>query len=356
MFNQALHCCTEMENSSFVNTNASSPSMDGSVVANVDIFVVGIVSVEVLIASFGVIGNVLVITVLQKLGKKKQPGDYYLQNLAIADVGILLFAFPFFALRVRLPFNWPLGEFACRYLYPLPEVSHGVSVWLIAVIAVERYYKLVTLKSLGVNRLCGSRRAIIVVACVWMMSFFVFCLPIYFVVDYHGLTNGGAWCGLKWPSWDHNMIIAMVYTAFLTLFSYILPLMIISMTYLSVSRTIRRSSIFNKAITLEQHGFTPDARKPSSTIKAQSTRLRQNKRARKILTPLVLVFAITMLPLNFVRLTVVIRPSLVPRGYYKHVTFALALFVLLNSSLNPVIYSIVSKSFRFRMKNLFLRR
>jgi len=38
-------------------------------------------------------GNVLVVTVISKLRKKKQPTDLYVQTLAIADLGILTFTF-----------------------------------------------------------------------------------------------------------------------------------------------------------------------------------------------------------------------------------------------------------------------
>ena len=47
----------------------------------------------VLVALLGVIGNVLVVIVISELGKKKQPTDFYVLNLAIGDLGILPFTF-----------------------------------------------------------------------------------------------------------------------------------------------------------------------------------------------------------------------------------------------------------------------
>ena len=47
----------------------------------------------VLFALLGVIGNVLVVIVISELGKKKQPTDFYVLNLAIGDLGILPFTF-----------------------------------------------------------------------------------------------------------------------------------------------------------------------------------------------------------------------------------------------------------------------
>jgi len=86
-------------------------------------------------------GNVLVVIVISKLRKKKQPTDFYVQKLAIADLGILTFAFSLGVIKEKAPFNWVFGEFACRYLYAAPEMFHGASVWFIAIIAMERYSK-----------------------------------------------------------------------------------------------------------------------------------------------------------------------------------------------------------------------
>ena len=89
------------------------------------------------------------------------------------------------------------------------------------------------------------------------------------------------------------------------------------------------------------------------TIK--SVRLNHNKRAKKILTPLVLVFAVSMLPLNVLRLTAVFWLAISKQEYYKNLTYTMTVCVLLNSSANPVIYSVVSREFRKGMNDLWLQ-
>ena len=65
-------------------------------------------------ALFGVIGNILVTVILIRIkAKETRVMDFYMINLAIADLGTLLLVFPNTATRERLPFNWPFGEFAC---------------------------------------------------------------------------------------------------------------------------------------------------------------------------------------------------------------------------------------------------
>ena len=304
-----------------------------------------ILSLQIFIALFGVIGNILVITVITKMGKKKQEGDLYLLNLAIADLGTLLLTFPSMVVR-ELHWKWPFGEFICLYVHPVPEIFYGASVWCIAVVAIDRYRKIVTSKTLSpINSAVTLRTAKIVAACLWMASFLVFCLPLYFVMKYHEEPDGKlAWCNPMM-----SFTFSGVYMGVLNFFSYILPLTVITFTYIVISRVINRSSAFIKL--MKKEGYPDDEQRLS---KIKSVRLRQNERAKKILTPLVLTFAFTMLPLNIFRLVLAWKPALVEQ-HVKLILNVVTVFVLINSSANPVIYSVVSKEFRKLLANLCLR-
>ena len=309
-------------------------------------------TLQILIAFFGVIGNVLVAVVVSRLpGIKKTPVDFYVQTLAIADLGTLLLTFPLAAIKEKLPLNWPFGEFACLYLSPVPEIFFGASVWSITIIAIERYRRIIVEKKLGQNRNKASlKRAKIAAACVWVMSFLTFSLPLYFVVEYNELPNRGKRCGPIWPS----LVFTQVYIGLLTVFSYILPLAIISFTYLRMSRAINQSSVFFKSIEREQQRTAEARKRFSSHVKARSLRLERNKRVQKLLTPVVLVFALTMLPLSILRLIIMVWPAIVAQEYYESLLYVVSVFVLLNSSTNPVIYFAVSSVFRRETKNLLM--
>ena len=306
-------------------------------------------TLELSLTFFGVVGNLLVVTLIFKLGKKKQPKDFYFLHLAIADLGTLLFAFPFFAIRKIMSFNWPLGEFTCRYLYPLTEVFFGASVWFIVAIAFRRYRSVVK-GTLDLNREKDTRRAKTSIVCVWMVSFVVLCLPLYFIVDYLELPDGGRRCGPTWPSWDHNLVTARVYIGSMALFTYFIPLCLIAFAYISISRALNRTSPFIKTINREPNRNKPNVVTCQSTFK--SARLVENKRAQRVLTPLILVFAFTMLPLNVFRLLFVVWPAITEEKYYANILYVISVFVILNSSANPIIYVLVSRNFRKGMRNL----
>ena len=307
---------------------------------------------EVLIALFGVVGNFLVTVVICRMRKKK-PTDLYLLNLAIADLGFLLLTFPLGVIKEKLPLNWPLGEFTCLYLYPIPEIFYGSSVCCITIIAIHRYLKIVTLKLKRDSRKTSLRNSKVVIGFIWVISFFVLCLPLYFVVEYHELSNGLASCDPVWPSWDVSWILPRFYVGLITVFYYILPLFLIALTYIRIGRKINYSSKFIKDMKMQHSIIVADDGKVVSLSKMELQHLHQNRRIKKILTPVVAVFAVTMLPLSMLRIAFIWWPVITTQTYYKHLLFIVVVFVEINSSSNPLIYSLVSKDFRKRLKELF---
>lgn len=306
-------------------------------------------AIQILIAFVGAAGNVLMVIVISRLGKKKTTTDFYAQNLAIADLGILILTFPLTAIKENAHFNWTFGELACHYFSPFPEIFHGASVWFIAAISIVRYGKILRPGTPGENRKQSPiTRATMFAAFIWVVTFLIFSLPLYFMIQYHELPDGGEWCGPVFAS----LSLVRVYVGFLTLLSYILPLIIISFAYLQISRAINQSSMFLKAKPWGQRNLARNQHS-NFNIHKRSLHLKRNERIKKIITPVVLVFAVTMLPVNIFRLAIVSWPAISSQQYYENLMFAVSLFVILNSSANPIIYFIVSGVFRRETKKLF---
>ena len=298
-------------------------------------------TLEVLIALIGVVGNILVVIVIHHLGKEKRPGDCYLQSLAIADIGTLVITSPLVIIRMEMPLNWPFGEFACLYVFPVAEIFYGASIWSIVVIAGNHYHQMFSLKIFGRTR-PSIKRAKTIAALVWVLSFIILCFPLYFAVDYREPLNGGQFCGpVRWTHFSET-----VYIICLILLTYVIPLVVISFTYVAISRVLTQSIDLIKAMKhVLPHVATSPSNQRDHLTHVKSIRLKQNIRARKILSSLVVTFAVTMFPLNVFRLTMVFWPGFLGQ-YFKHLLYGVVISTIINSAANPVIYSVVSRDFR----------
>ena len=176
----------------------------------------------------------------------------------------------------------------------------------------------------------------------------MFALSLYFIVDYQKLPSGGTFCGPVWPAWEKDLVLARVYFACLTLLSYILPLAVISWTFLALSLKLNESSKFIKTMKSDKKETETANLSNCSAISGRkhAIRLVQNRRAKRILTPVVLVFTLFMLPLTVLRLCVVFWPAIASQTYYDDLFFTVVVCAIINSSANPVIYSMVRLDFR----------
>ena len=302
---------------------------------------------QVFVASIGVAGNVLVCLVITFQPQMHTVINYFIRNLAVADLGILLMSFPFAVVKEQDPYHWPLGQYICRYVFPLADIFYGVSIWSITLIAIDRYKAIV--RAVPPKR--GSavfKSARWMVAGVWMLSFVIISLPLYFVMDFidYQPRFDMVDCTPEWPNNEAGDEMRQIYMIGLTVFWYVLPLGIIYGTFRSISRKLRASTKFNKAFR-EEYG----------EIDEQSSRKRlrerQNSKAKKLLIPVVVVFAFSMFPLNAFRLVVLYWKEVVQHKYlwvYYNVCVTL---VVANSSANCFIYSVVSKEFRQSFKSFF---
>ena len=299
---------------------------------------------EVFLALIGVAGNILVCLVITLQSKMHTVANYFIRNLAIADLGILLVSFPLAVLKEQN--EWPFGKAFCRYVYPLNDIFFGVSIWSITLIAIDRYRAIVR----GLLPKRGSaafNTARWMVAGVWLLSFMIISLPLFFVMVFndHRPKSDAVDCSPNWPNSEGRDLMRQIYIIGLIIFWYILPMTIIIGTYQSISRKLRASTKFNRSI-LRNFGH-PEG---SGT---RRLRERQNNRAKKILTPVVIVFAITMLPINVLRVCFLYWKKFMWHKFMWVFYNVCVIFVIANSSANFIIYSLVSDEFKQSYKRFF---
>ena len=296
---------------------------------------------ETAVSLVGLFGNIMVCVVLAKKKKQKKSAiNYYLFNLALADIGVVFVIFPLAVLLEQRPGYWPFGRFVCLYVYPVIDTFYGASIWFIAAVAIERYVIIARIQCHCRLRCeafkLGARSS---VYAVWMASFLVVSLPLFLVIEYQ---NG--FCFINWP----ERTLEQFYTLVLVFFCFVSPLAIVCWTYFQITKRLRKSSQFLKSLKQKSsQGTTSDG--------SRNSRLKENIRARRILSPIVVAFAITMLPLNLFRVVSVYWPSVYTLAHFWTLYKILIIFTVSNSATNPIIYLAVSQEFRRAFAKMFLK-
>jgi len=328
----------------------SSPTMNQLYFEEPAVLMITRLTIEVTLAFMGLVGNTVVSFVISRQHKFRSGLKLFIRNLAFADIGILAISFPIAVVKEQLPFYWPFGRVICLYFYPLAEVFHGVSVWSITAIAIERYRKITTIKGARNSTYISTKSLNWGLLAIWLISFLVVSLPLLFVMDFmeHNTeTSTEIFCVVAWSHTIHS-----IYIISLAIFWYLLPLVIIVFTYVKISREIQQSNEFHKTSIRRRsrQRNLEDSRNTRLTMEAK--RMRQNSKAKKILTPIVLVFTISMLPLNALRVMLLFWEELVFEKHFLLIYNVCVIGVVINSAADPLIYSIVSKDFRSELKEI----
>ena len=296
------------------------------------------------IVFLGVVGNLLVCFVILSQAKMKTSMNYYLLSLAIADLGVLLTIYPVVLLKYLFPFRWLLGKHACHYLYPTVEVFFGASIWSITAIAIERYRNIVGAKRYQIKH--RSRvRTFVVIGVVWLASFLVSSVPLYPVMAYDP-TRGS--CLPAMPN-----LLLQSYSIVLIVVWYALPLVVIAFTYVSIKKRVLQSVAFRTSMSEYDDGNQAVLKASSNNGRIDKRISRRSNKTTRILTPLVILFAVTMFPLNAFRVMTLIMPEYWRKSYYNLIIGQLIMFVMINSSANPLVYYITSKEFKNAFKKIF---
>ena len=127
----------------------------------------------------GVLGNISLLYVFCRIKRMRSITNFYLANLAIADVGVLMAASvqyfgsymhsaPFDVSEIGYTFQTPLG---CALPNLLNYAFYFASIWFVTVVATERF---LTVKWPLKHRMVqGKRRAFRLIFAVWFASFSV---------------------------------------------------------------------------------------------------------------------------------------------------------------------------------------
>uniref|UniRef100_A0A2R9BBR4 G-protein coupled receptors family 1 profile domain-containing protein n=1 Tax=Pan paniscus TaxID=9597 RepID=A0A2R9BBR4_PANPA len=181
----------------------------------------------------GLVGNSLVIYVICRHKPMRTVTNFYIANLAATDVTFLLCCVPFTALLYPLP-GWVLGDFMCKFVNYIQQVSVQATCATLTAMSVDRWY--VTVFPLRALHRRTPRLALAVSLSIWVGSAAV-SAP---VLALHRLSPGPrAYCSEAFPS----RALERAFALYNLLALYLLPLLATCACYVAMLRHLGRVAV-----------------------------------------------------------------------------------------------------------------
>ena len=262
-----------------------------------------------------IFGNTLVILVVLTNKSMKTPVNYLLVNLAVGDILVaVFFGIQYIITPVVTQPTGLIGDLLCKL------VTGGVPGWVGAVtsvfslvtIAIERYSSVVFPHNQ--NRRLTKRKVKFFALVSWILSL-LWAGVGFFITVYNPVANA---CVHSWP----KQVYANIYTVGWTVVAGIIPLTIMGCLY---SRVVYRLWF-----------------KKQENEATQRAVLRYRRRVTKLVIAVTFVYAFCWIPeltIYFLGFTGLIQ--------LRRIHFSIASgLIFLNSTVNPIVYSLQSSTFR----------
>ena len=272
-----------------------------------------------------VVGNTLVILVVFKNTSMKTPVNYLLVNLAAADILVgIFFGIQFIITPVLAHPGGGTGDLLCKFITGgVPGwVGAVASVFSLVAIAIERYYAVILPHS--PRGKLTMKKVIIFVALSWILALLWAGVGFFITVYDYKIRS----CVHSWP----KAVYANIYTVGWTVVAGIIPLSIMGYLYLRVVHRLWFTKQGNEA--------------------TQKALLRYRRRVTKLVIAVTFVYALCWIPeltIYFLGFTGAIDLQQI------HFSIASGL-VFFNSTINPIVYSLQSSTFRTHFWNLICCR
>ncbi|KAM9296043.1 C-C chemokine receptor type 7 [Gastrophryne carolinensis] len=263
-----------------------------------------------LICFIGLAGNGLVIIRYVYFSRLKTGTDYYMLNLAIADM-VFLITLPFWAVSIAK--DWVFGSDMCKVIYCLYKMSFFSGMFLLMSVSIERYFAIVQAPSAHRHRSKTVWISKLSSISTWLFAFFL-SIPelIYSGVIVSENNNVCQIYSSNIESLNAKLRISQMF------FGFLLPLIIMCFCYSMIIRTLLKARNFEKY------------------------------KAIKVIIAIVIVFIVFQLPYNSVMLIKTFHNTTScemskSMDIADDVTYTLACF---RCCLNPFLYAIIGIKFR----------
>ncbi|CAB3986259.1 neuropeptide FF receptor 2-like [Paramuricea clavata] len=274
----------------------------------------------------GIWGNVMVITTICTTKRLRSSSNYFIANLAVADMGALCISVPMAVIGQVT--DWPFGEIGCRFLNPLKDLFLHVSFITLTAIAIDRYIHIAHPFKPHIS----IYKVKLIIALIWLVDYLLVPLPMGFVMKVDRHPNGYNVCMTKWPPKGRKIsILVLSGFVFLSVFTT-------ALAYLGVGVAMFRQRGRIKKRAQGQGAATQE--------KALRRQLEKNAKTVKLMIVIVLVFWLTVLPLTVFGLLLELKVLKLTTSEYVISLFIVLHLLFLQHCANPIILYVLCKEMR----------
>ncbi|XP_056658768.1 neuropeptide Y receptor type 2 [Monodelphis domestica] len=270
----------------------------------------------------GVIGNSLVIHVVIKFKSMRTVTNFFIANLAVADLLVNTLCLPF-TLTYTLMGEWKMGPVLCHLVPYAQGLAVQVSTITLTVIALDRHRCIVY----HLESKISKRISFLIIGLAWGISALL-ASPLAIFREYSLIEIIPDFeivvCTEKWPGEEKSMY-GTIYSLSSLLILYVLPLGIISFAYIQ---------IWSK---LKNH-ISPGV--------ANDHYHQRRHKTTKMLVCVVVVFAVSWLPLHAFQLAIDIDNQVLDLREYKLIFTIFHIIAMCSTFANPFLYGWMNSNYR----------
>ncbi|MPC71441.1 prolactin-releasing peptide receptor-like [Portunus trituberculatus] len=268
----------------------------------------------------GVFGNCLVCYVVFRNKHMQNVTNYFITNLALADILLCVLAVPFTPFYTFMG-EWMFGRLLCHLVTMAQGTSVYVSTLTLMSIAIDRFFVIIY----PFRPRLSLPVCYMIIISIWLFSISA-TLPYAF---YMGMVEyqDRSYCEELWPS----EFIRQVFSGFTAIMQFVVPFIIILICYGKISNRM------NERVR---------AKPGSKSSKQEEADRERKRRTNRMLIAMVTIFGVSWLPMNVVHLVGDYYAPASTWSYYNLCFFITHVVAMSSTCYNPFLYAWLNENFR----------
>ncbi|XP_033480835.2 neuromedin-K receptor [Epinephelus lanceolatus] len=277
------------------------------------------------VLAVAVFGNLIVMWIILAHKRMRTVTNYFLLNLAFADVSMAAF-------NTLVNFiyathgEWYFGEVYCRFHNFFPVTAVFASIYSMTAIALDRYMAIIH----PLKPRLSAKATMGVIVCIWSLA-----VVLAFPLCYYSTTRALPRRTLCYVAWPRMAGDPLMYHIIVTVLVYVLPLVVMGITYTIVGITLWGGEI------------------PGDSSDNYHGQLRAKRKVVKMMIIVVVTFALCWLPYHVYFIVTGLNKRLSRWKYIQQVYLSVLWLAMSSTMYNPIIYCCLNSRFRAGFKQAF---